>query len=69
MKPGTERVWFYMSGPDSRHLINVTAHTRKRDAVAAYKADATSRAKEVHSLDFEPWSVGTNRRIILRQIA
>jgi hypothetical protein len=57
------RRWFVASGPDSRHLIDVTAHDKLRDAKAAYEA-ATGRAKQLFSLDFMPWQNGLNRRVL-----
>lgn len=63
MKGGATRRWFVASGPDSRHLLDVSAHKRLRDAKAAYAA-ADGRAKQLFSLDFMPWENGFNKRVL-----
>lgn len=61
------RLWFVASGPDSRHLQDVTAHAKAREAVAVYKANQ-AKAKQLFSLDFLPWQNGHNRRTIKEQV-
>jgi hypothetical protein len=63
MKGGATRRWFVASGPDSRHLIDVTAHGKLREAKTAYEA-AAGRAKQLFSLDFMPWQNGFNKRVL-----
>lgn len=65
----SERKWFVASGPDSRHLIEYAGmFDRMRDAKAAYES-RTDRAKELYSMDFEPWQCGTNKRVLRQEIA
>jgi hypothetical protein len=63
MKSGVTRHWFVASGPDSRHLIDVSAHNKLSEARAAY-ATAPGRAKQLFSLDFMPWQNGYNKRVL-----
>ena len=63
MKGGAVRRWFVASGPDSRHLIDVSAHKRLKDAKLAYFS-SLGPAKQLFSLDFIPWQNGFNKRVI-----
>lgn len=67
MSKRPERRWFVASGPDSRHLIDVTAHDKLRDAKAAYEM-AAGRAKQLFSLDFMPWQNGCNKRVVREEL-
>ncbi len=62
------RRWFVASGPDSRHLQEVTAHTTAGAAKDAY-ASRQAKAKQLFSLDFEPWEGGKNKRVLKEVIA
>ncbi len=57
------RRWFVAYGPDSRHLQDARLFALKRDAVVFYES-RQERAKQLFSLDFEPWQCGKNRRVL-----
>ena len=63
MKDTTKRLWFVASGPDSRHLVDVSVHNKLRDAKAVY-ATTNGRARQLFSLDFMPWQNGFNKRVL-----
>lgn len=67
MSKRPERRWFVASGPDSRHLQDVSAYTKAGAARAAYET-SHARAKQLFSLDFEPWEGGKNRRVLKEQV-
>lgn len=62
-----ERRWFVASGPDSRHLQDVSAHTTASAARGAYAVNKAP-AKQMFSLDFEPWEGGKNRRVLKEEV-
>ncbi len=62
-----ERLWFVASGPDSRHLHDVSVHKLAREARNAYKA-SQARAKQFFSMDFAQWEVGKNKRVIKQEV-
>lgn len=61
------RRWFVASGPDSRHLQDVSPHTTYASARSAYAASAWP-AKQLFSLDFEPWECGKNKRVLKEEL-
>jgi hypothetical protein len=63
-----ERRWFLAYGPDSRHLHNVEVFEKARDAKAAYEV-RDAKAKQLFSLDFEPWDGGKNKRVLRERIS
>lgn len=46
-----KKLWFVESGPDTRHPINVSVHTKYSEALYQYNK-VTDKAKRMHSLSY-----------------